>query len=134
MSKKRDDCSITFDEPSLTQQHFKDECDINNIMRRFKQTGIAPQLDTTQFFYGDFDEFDFHAAQNTLIEAEDRFMMLPAETRKRFGNDPGALLSFVHDEKNYNEAVSLGLIPPKPDLGQKVGPGPVDDGSAQSST
>ena len=36
------DPGISFKDPSMTQQHHKDDCDINKIMTRFKATGILP--------------------------------------------------------------------------------------------
>ena len=43
------DCSA---EPVLTQQNFRDECDINNIIARFKDNGFAdvPQADASNRF------------------------------------------------------------------------------------
>ena len=34
---------LACEEPSLAQQHFKDECDINNILRQFNITGLLPE-------------------------------------------------------------------------------------------
>ena len=41
---KRDD-GIKFAEQGLTKQSFRDECDINNIMRKFERTGTPPDRD-----------------------------------------------------------------------------------------
>ena len=30
---------MRFEQPSMTQQHFKDECDVNRIMQRYEETG-----------------------------------------------------------------------------------------------
>lgn len=109
------------DEPSLTQQHFAEECDINNIVEKYMITGILgdplgegsclPQyVDCTTVE-------DFHAAQTIIAHASQAFDLLPASLRKRFNNDPAQLLAFLEDESNREEAVKLGLVDHKePDL------------------
>ena len=95
---------------TLTQQQFKEESDINEIVRRFGLTGQMPE-NVNLPRYGDFTEVtDFQSALNLVLQAEDEFMRLPAELRARFQNDPGALLDFVHDDRNRDEAIKLGLI------------------------
>jgi phage internal scaffolding protein len=111
--------SVKFEDKSLTQQHFKEECDINNIMRRY-MNGEAVMVPNSEPIFGDFSmDFDFQTAQNTLIDATNRFMMLSSEVRERFGNDPAKLLQFLTKRENLDEAIKLGLVPkpvePEPD-------------------
>lgn len=100
--------------PSCTQQHFAEECDINNIVNKYMQTGVFgdPFSDASnppQF--GDFyNVSDFHSAQNLIAEATQSFDALPAHLRKRFDNDPSVLLAFLEDESNREEAEKLGLV------------------------
>jgi phage internal scaffolding protein len=102
------------EDASLAQQHFKDECDINNILRQFNITGLLPES-TLSPRYGDFTGIgDYHTALNQVIAAEDEFMSLPATLRARFENDPALLIEFLNNPENYNEAISLGLVDPKP--------------------
>lgn len=100
-------------DPSLTQQNFKDEVDINVLLERFRVTGQMPQgvvLPT----YGDFTGLsDYRTALDAVNRARDSFMMLPANLRARFGNDPQAFLDFVSDESNRAEAEKLGLVSAK---------------------
>jgi phage internal scaffolding protein len=101
---------LACEEPSLTQQHFKDETDINNILRQFNITGLLPEQ-TLSPCYGDFTGIgDYHGALNAVIAAEDGFMALPANLRARFGNDPAQLIDFLNDENNRSEAEKLGLL------------------------
>lgn len=96
-------------DPSLAQQHFKDETDINVLLERFKVTGQMPQgvrLPT----YGDFTGVtDFRSAQEAVLNARNAFMDLPASLRARFENDPQKLMDFLADPANSDEAVKLGL-------------------------
>lgn len=99
-----------FTEPSMTQQHFKEDCDINNIIARFTKTGLLPQIDA-QFEYADVsDHQTFEESMNLVARTKEAFMELPAYLRKRFDNDPAAMLAFIDDPANTDEAVKLGLI------------------------
>lgn len=101
---------VACEEPSLAQQHFKDECDINNILRQFNITGLLPESPLSPR-YGDFTGIvDYHSALNAVIAAEDGFMTLPAEIRARFDNDPANLINFLDDPENKHQAIELGLI------------------------
>lgn len=97
-------------EDSVTQQQFKDECDINTIVRRFGLTGDLP-LNAAMPTSGDFTGIsDFHSALNMVREAEEAFMAFPASVRERFGHDPQRLMAFLEDAGNRDEAVKLGLV------------------------
>ena len=101
---------VACEEPSLAQQHFKDECDINNILRQFNITGLLPES-TLSPRYGDFSGItDYHTALNAVISAESEFERLPAQIRARFDNDPEQLINFISDENNRAEAEKLGLV------------------------
>lgn len=115
---------------SRTQQHFKDECDINTIMSRWQRTGELSHLNTRKPEYGDFDNVDdYQSAVNSVMHAQEAFDALSSRIRKRMNNDPGQLLAFLEDPSNHDEAVELGLIRnPEPD---PTG-GPDDQGATAS--
>lgn len=99
-------------EPSKTQQHFKDEHDINNIMKKYLKQGISyNQLPNPSGVYGDFSNVkDYQNSLQTIIDADQAFLTIPSNIRKRFDNDPQKLFEFLNDKKNLDEAISLGLI------------------------
>ena len=108
------------EDASLAQQHFKDECDINNILRQFNITGLLPEH-TLSPRYGDFSGItDYHSALNQVIAAEDEFMNLPADLRARFQNDPAQLIEFLENSQNKDEAIKLGLIANPAEMPQVV--------------
>ena len=108
------------EDATLTQQHFKDECDINNILRQFNITGLLPE-NTLSPRYGDFTGIsDYHSALNQVIAAEDEFMRLPADLRARFQNDPAQLIEFLDNSENKDEAIKLGLVDKPVELPQVV--------------
>lgn len=101
---------LTCPEPTMAQQQFRDEADINTIMERFGRTGelIAP---VRMPEYGDFSGInDYHTAMNAVIDAQASFDALPAKIRSRFDNDPGKFVEFCLDENNREEAINIGLI------------------------
>lgn len=106
---KRRDVTLSFPEHGRTKQSFKDECDINVIMRRFEQTGELP-LNQRPMLFGDCPDLDFQGAMQTVVEAKERFLALPSAIRDRFANDPQRLLNFINDERNRDEAIALGLV------------------------
>lgn len=99
---------------SMTQQQFQAECDINNIMVKYRKTGLLTHVNKVQGNYGDFESVeDYQTMLGKVMHAEATFMDLPSEIRAKFGNDPAQLIGYLTDEKNYDEAVSYGLIIPK---------------------
>ena len=102
--------TMRFSKPSLTKQSFRDECDINNILRKFNVTGQLP-AGRVQPQYGDFSGItDYQSALNAVMTAQDSFLELPAKVRAKFGNDPAVFLDFVSDEANKDEMKALGLL------------------------
>ena len=101
-------------DPSLAQQHMKDECDINVIIERFGVTGQIPTSPVSPS-YGDFSGVsDYHSALNQINATMADFMALPAQLRVRFGHDPVQLLEFLENDQNRDEAIQLGLIDGQP--------------------
>jgi len=85
------------DEPSKTQQHFKDEADINEIMRRWLKTGEIKEIPLPPQ-YGDFTEMetDYHSLNNRIAETNALFYRLPAAVRASYQNDPGLWVEDVN--------------------------------------
>jgi len=110
--------AIACEDASLAQQHYRDECDINNILRQFNVTGLLPESPLPPK-YGDFTGIsDYKTALDRIIAADEVFFDLPAELRARFDNEPNNLIEFLDNEQNRAEAEKLGLVAPKQDLVQ----------------
>lgn len=112
--------------PSVAKQEFKDQCDVNNIIKSFKLTGQINHINA-QAMMGRFedlpDEIDFQTSLNTIRDASQAFEALPAKLRDRFGNDPAQFLAFLSDPDNLDEARRLGIIK-KPDPAPDAPPPP----------
>ena len=114
---------------TMTQQHFKDECDINNIIRRY-----APDIDDIspvqvrsllaqdpQFIsasgtgtYGDFSSLeDLQVSKNKQIESFALFAKLPVDVRAHFGHNPEIFLEFASREPDKLVQMFPRLAKPK---------------------
>lgn len=99
------------DQPSMTQQQHKEAVNVNNIIKKYHKTGMITHLAKTKGVYGDFTKVkDYQTAVAQVMYAHESFMGLSSEIRTRFNNDPGELLKFIGDKKNFDEAVALGII------------------------
>lgn len=96
-----------------TQQHFRDEVDINNIVARFERTGQLPQA-SGAVTYGDVTSYDFMHMMNIVAKQKAKFMAYPAKIRNMFNNDPAQLLTFLEDPENHDHARKLGILPKLP--------------------
>ncbi|QCQ84902.1 internal scaffolding protein [Blackfly microvirus SF02] len=108
-------------EPSMTKQSFKEECDINNIVRRFEATGIIDHINQAhaQGYYQDLPSgLDLQMGLDMIAQADRAFMSLPADIRAKFDNDAVAFVSYVHDPANQQQLIDWGLAkdtrPPPP--------------------
>lgn len=101
--------AVTCAEPTMTQQHFKDQQDINRIVKQYAKTGVASQT-TRMPLPEDFVGItDYHTAMNAIKAGDEAFDSLPSKIRERFNNDPAEFVDFCLDEANNEEAAKLGL-------------------------
>jgi phage internal scaffolding protein len=113
-----DESGLDCKDPSLAQQQFADETDINNIVNMYLKTGVLPDQPLSPK-YGDFTGIsDYKTALDRVIAADEEFMNLPANIRARFENDAANLIAFLDNEENRAEAIKLGLVEPTEDLDQ----------------
>lgn len=95
---------------SMTQQHFKKECDINYILKKYQKTGLVEHVQQFGGRYEDLSQpVDYQTALNIVIEANAAFSSLPSSVRKRFSNNPQEFLEFASNPDNAQEMAKLGL-------------------------
>lgn len=94
---------------------FAKAADINNIMKKYKQTGLLVDpsiLKDRQPYYGDFSSgTDFLDVVNKITIVKNIFNRLSSDLRNRFQNDPANFIDFVNDPKNLDECIKLKLLP-----------------------
>lgn len=97
--------------PGRTKQSFREECDVNNVVAKYKRTGQLPALVKSNPAYGDFASVpSFQEALETVRKAESTFAALPAAVRQECFNDPATFLQRVRDPE-WAQKHKLALPP-----------------------
>lgn len=103
---------VDFVKPSRTKQEWTEECDINVLMKRFEKTGVLSHVARTPPRYLDLTSVpDLQSAMNTMSEAREAFMHLPAAIRATFDNDPVAFVDFASKPENIEQMRKWKLAP-----------------------
>lgn len=99
-----------------TQQQFKDQVNVNNIMKKYKQTGTITHVRNGQSgVYTDLTNIDYQQAADAVLKAQSAFEQIPSDVRQRFNHNPQELIEFLKNPENDQEAIKLKLKnPPKP--------------------
>lgn len=93
-----------------TQQHFKDEVDINNIIRKFQNGGELTHINEQVAQYGDATSQGFTEAMYLVKDAERAFMELPSQVRREFGDSVTEYLDAIGNPEMQGKLADLGLI------------------------
>lgn len=116
---------IICDEKSLTQQCFKQECDVNHILRKYRKTQLLEHVNTYQGNYGDVSNIpDLQTALSIVTNAHEAFNSVPSDIRKKFDNDPIAFVNFASNPDNLDSLRELGLAKPIPPVTVPETPAP----------
>lgn len=109
--RQRRRLSLSFDNEILrTKQSFRDECDVNHIMRPYEKIGAFPeQTSSPQYFDLTSLPSNFQEMQDIVINAQEQFMALPSQIRKKFHNDPVQFVDFCQDPANQEQLYDMGL-------------------------
>ncbi|AXH75473.1 MAG: internal scaffolding protein [Microviridae sp.] len=127
-----DAVDVDFTEPSRTRQEFAEECDINNIMKRFEATGAVNHFNQVGPRYLDLSEGvpELREALDLVRASNEAFMSLPARVRAEFDNDPVAFVDYAADPSNAKQMVEWGLAIALPEPAK---PAPVVSGDAPAA-
>ena len=99
--------SQDFSGESVTQQHFRASCDVNNIVAHFTQTGIDPNPEgKAAQKYGFATSKDFTESAFAVAEIRSAFADLPSHVRSLHDNDPARWIE--------SQATPPSEDPPKP--------------------
>lgn len=93
----------------MTKQSHRDECDINQIMAKFQNSGMVDHFNNHQAQYGFASGDSFYESMLVINKAQSMFDELPSSVRKRFANSPSEFLEFVQNPDNADDLVKLGL-------------------------
>jgi len=108
------------EQPSMTEQHHKKDCDIRHIMRKSQQTGMVTHLAQYEGRYMDLaNRPDFERSQQIIADGKTAFETVPADIRDRFHNNPAEWIEFMQNPDNREEMIELGFgdehLPPDRD-------------------
>lgn len=99
---------------SRVKPQFAKEADMNNIIRKYKKTGILSDPLVASERRGIFADvsgsLSYQEMSNRVIAVQGLFDSLPADVRDRFRNDPASFVDFVSDEANKDEVRKLGIF------------------------
>ena len=90
-----------------TKQSFRDETDINQILKRAQKSGTMSHVSKYEARYGDFSNFDFFEAQLQLAKGGEIFDALPMELRREFNQSPADFFQYVNDPANKDRLEKL---------------------------
>lgn len=106
----RNRVAIMFDpDEQITEQHHKDEVNINNIIKRHGLDMIAKTASVIQMQFDENPNNDFTEVMTMMVKAKDSFESLPSKIRKEFDNDPAKFVDFVRNPDNAEQMYDLGL-------------------------
>lgn len=97
------------DKPSLTDESFKDECDISLMIERYKVNKIPPRTVNIAYGYSPTVD-DIQHAQMLLAATKSNFEGLPSKIRDEFGNNVENYLAYISDKANLKDCYERGLI------------------------
>lgn len=105
-----------------TQKHMARATDINNILAKYKKTGVIEHINRAMARYGDFSEYsDVATLENMdkMAKAQASFEMLPAEVRNKFNNSMVGFFSFLEAEENRPTLEKWGILKKAPPVEAK---------------
>lgn len=99
-----------------TEQSHRAECDIKNIVRRYRKEGTPFTLPDESRYTGEnyVAPPDYAEAMRRVAAAHSMFAEQPSHIRDRFQNDPQRYLEFLDNPANAEEAVALGIAKFRP--------------------
>lgn len=99
-----------FKKKTRTQQQFAKDCNINNIIKKYKKTGVITHINTKTGVYADMTQMpSYQEALQTVIHGQNAFDQLPAALREKFEYNPQKMMDYLNDKQNDEEAIKLGL-------------------------
>lgn len=109
--KNRQRVPTIITERSKTRQEFREDANINVIVKKWNEQGVLPVLKQRIPQFGDFSSgSDFHEAMNKVMDAQQAFGRMPAKVRSFCENDAGKFLDFVSDPNNAEKLNEFGIL------------------------
>lgn len=94
-------------EPTLTQQQFKDECDVNKIIDRLVRCGESLPMPSAEDFADVSNIEDYQKLLDKVSRVDETFYALPSDLRAYFKNDPAEFAATLRTKAGYQDFVRL---------------------------
>lgn len=125
------DCSA---DKVRVKQAMKDECDINNIIRRYRETGQVSHVARTPGVFADVSGVQSLRDSLHQVEIAQRYFEgLAARTRERFDNDAVKFLEFM-ETASQEDLKKAGLLKAKERVAAEAAAPGADDASEASDS
>lgn len=96
---------------SRTKQSHKDECDVNNIVRKHASTGLLNHVTRREPLYGDFTGvISLQDSLENVAAAQAEFDALPSAIRAAANNDPLEFARMVAHPEGAAALEEAGLV------------------------
>ena len=109
---------LEFKQPSLAQQQFKEDCEIESILQRHNLggvMGIYPQSEQQPMYADVSDIPDFQVSQTHVARATEYFEGLPSSVRAHFNNNLSEFLSALGNPDARQSLTDMGILKKKAD-------------------
>jgi len=104
-----------FSGDSVTQQHFKNQCDVNQIVAAYEATGVDPYAHRAQQQnFGFATSKTFEQASREIAEVHSAFAALPSKERSAFANDPAQWIEAINTPAEIVEEIIDSAGPESP--------------------
>lgn len=104
--------------PSRAKQEFKKECDINNILAKFRRTGAITHLRRHAPQFGIANGVTFAEAARVVAEGNSMYTELPSHIKSQF-KGPQDFLEFVSNPENEDKVRELFGVDPAEVIAEK---------------
>lgn len=91
------------------KQEFKDECDINIILKRFEKQGILTHVNNKIPYFGEAPSQTYTEVMHQMAAAKEYFETLPSSIRNEFGNSVSEFIDFATNPENGDALEALGF-------------------------
>lgn len=109
------DCqkAIEEGEECIVQQHHKEECDVNNIVKKYGADLIQKvgALRSQEYRFDNVEHNDFQEAMYKVAKATETFEALPSNVRAEFNHDVAMFLDDIQNPGKAQKFKDLGLAP-----------------------
>lgn len=91
-----------FSKGGRTKQAFRDECNINNVVNRYQQTGVLPVTNSLEPQYGDAPNLDLKESLDLVYAAREEFNNLTNEQKQAFNNDENLYFEYLANPEKFS--------------------------------